>query len=120
MNAKLILLTALSIFLILPVYSQSEKNSSEYRKFQLSFSGGLNYTLGTSNTVLSDDLTLPFRNNVFVPGFDGAWFFTKNYGIGIKYRLNKGNVKDESNFEYPDPISGYPSVNPFCTFLIFR
>ena len=108
MNAKQILLILLSIFFILPIYSQSRKSSSEYRKLYLSLSGGLNYTLGTSNTVLSEDLTLPFTKRIFVPGFDGAWFFTKNYGIGVKYRFGTNSNKKNSYSEYTEQTYEYP------------
>ena len=108
MNTKQIMLTVLSIFFILPTYSQLKKNNSDYTRFYLSLNGGLNFPLGTSNTVLSEDLTLPFKKILFVPGFDGAWFFTKNYGVGIKYRFSEGRCKEESYSEYKEQTYDEP------------
>jgi len=108
MNAKQFLLTILSVFFILPIHSQSVENSTEYRKFYLSLNAGLIFPSGTSNTVLSEDFTLPFAKRLFVPGLDGAWFFTKNYGIGIKYRLSKKKITEESCFEYTEQTYDQP------------
>lgn len=99
--------TLLSLFLTLQAYCQSGSNNSEYSKFYLSLNAGWDFTLGKSNTVLSEDFTLPLTKNGFTPGLDAAWFFSKNYGVGVKYRYYAASRKDisweytEETFEYP-------------------
>ena len=108
MNTKQILLTLFSFFCIFPAYCQVKKTGSEYKKFYLSLNGGYNYAFGTNNFVSYEDLEIPYNENIFTPGFDGAWFFSKNYGIGIKYRFNKGRHKGESSSEYKEQTYDYP------------
>ena len=101
---KQILLAALGALLIFPAYGQSGKVDSEYRKFYFSLNGGLLPSFGTSNTTVFEFFTLPFSKNILVPGFDGAYFFTKNYGVGIKYRFNRGHNDNTAMFEYMGQI----------------
>jgi hypothetical protein len=77
------------------VYSQN----AEYKKFYLSIKAGLDYSLGTSNTVLDadfDPLIAPFAKKGFGGTLEGAYFFTPNYGIGMKYHLFSTDCKDKS------------------------
>ena len=83
------------------------KNSSELGKFYLSLNGGYNYAFGTNNFVSYDDIDIPFNKSIFTPGFDGAYFFSKNYGIGLKYRFNKGKYKGESASEHSERTDDY-------------
>lgn len=108
MGTKQILTTVICILLTLHVYSQSGNNNSEYRKFYLSLNAGWDFPLGKSNTIMSDDFTLPLTKSGFTPGLDAAWFFSKNYGIGIKYRYYNAKQKEESYSEYTEQTFEYP------------
>ena len=66
----------------------------EYKKIHLSFGAGMDFPFGTSDTPgVDEDFILPFSRG-FGTTFDVGYFFTKNYGIGLKYHLfstkNKG------------------------------
>lgn len=95
-------ITALSILCTLSIYSQSLSKSSEYRKIHLSINAGWDFVQGTSNTILSNDFTLPLTKKGFTPGIDAAYFFTKNYGVGIKYRFYKASRESSSYSEHTD------------------
>ena len=91
MKTKTILLTA--FFAILTIAAQSQpENSKKYQKFRLSTNLGADFAFGNSNTrfftpFFYDGFTLPQASKGFGLGFDGAYFFTKNYGVGIKYHF---------------------------------
>ena len=93
---KRTLVTVLSILCTLSIYSQSLNGSSEYRKIYLSINAGWDFVQGTSNTTFSDNFTLPLTKSGFTPGIDAAYFFTKNYGVGIKYRFYKKSWESTS------------------------
>ncbi len=100
----------LSMILALSAYSQSELK--EYRKFHLSVAAGWDFVQGTSNTTFSDNFTLPLTKRGFTPAIDAAYFFTKNYGIGVKYRFYKASRESSSYSEYTaqtfeDPVYEY-------------
>ena len=92
----------LSILFTLSIYSQSLSKSYEYRKIHLSINAGWDFVQGTSNTILSNDFTLPLTKKGFTPGIDAAYFFTKNYGIGVKYRFYKASRESSSISEYAE------------------
>ena len=106
MKTKLILFAAFYTVFILAAHCQLESQSKKYQKFRLSKNVGIDLGLGNSNTVLSShlvgDFILPDASLGFGTGFDGAYFFTKNYGVGIKYHfyiadeLNKTFQPDET------------------------
>lgn len=96
------LVTVLSILCALSIYCQSLNRSSEYRKIHLSINAGWDFVQGTSNTTFSDDFTLPLTKKGFTPGIDAAYFFTRNYGVGIKYRFYKASRESSSYSEYTD------------------
>ncbi len=107
---KQTLILTLSLLLAFPVYSQSV--IKEYRKFHLSVDAGWDFVQGTSNTILSNDFTLPLTKKGFTPGIDAAYFFTKDYGIGVKYRFYKASRESSSYSEYTeqtfeDPVYEY-------------
>jgi len=103
MKTKTILFAAFYVVFIFAAHCQSEGQSEEYQKFRLSVNAGGDFALGSSNTVLPSpigDFILPNASLGFGTGFDGAYFFTKNYGIGIKYHFytadeKNGVVKEE-------------------------
>ncbi len=105
---KRTLVTVLSILCTLSIYSQSLNGSSEYRKIYLSINAGWDFVQGTSNTTFSDNFTLPLTKSGFTPGIDAAYFFTKNYGVGIKYRFYKKSWESTSITEYTEP--GYDGI----------
>ncbi|MDR1714486.1 MAG: hypothetical protein LBS20_01425 [Prevotella sp.] len=109
MKIKQYFIAALSLLFVFPVYSQSVKTDLlEQRKFVLSVHAGLDFPLGTSNTVLPHDLPVPFAKRGFIPGMDGAWFFTENYGVGVKYRYYMANDYKYSYSEYTEQTYEYP------------
>lgn len=108
MKVKQLLAAAFCMLFIFSVYGQSEKNDPEYRKFYLSVNAGLDFALGSSSTALTKDLTLPATKRGFSPGFDGAWFFSENYGVGIKYGFYTADYKKESYLEYTERTYDYP------------
>jgi hypothetical protein len=99
-------------------HSRTGKNDSEYRKFCISVDGGLNYSLGTSGTVLQPfpdiSISLPSASEGFGTGFDGAYFLTKNYGVGLKYRFSTANSNSSSWSE--DVGNEYPFIWKNLTF----
>jgi hypothetical protein len=97
---KQTLIFTLSLLLAFSVYSQS--GIKEYRKFHLSVNAGFDFVQGTSNTTFSDDFTLPLTKKGFTPGIDAAYFFTKNYGVGVKYRFYKASRESSSTSEYTE------------------
>jgi hypothetical protein len=108
MKIKLYLTAALITLFAFPVHSQSEETTAEQTKFYLSVNAGLDLSLGTSNTVLSHNLSLPSTNWGFEPGIDGAWFFSENYGVGIKFRFYMASYKKSSYSEYTEQTYEYP------------
>ncbi|MDR1714894.1 MAG: hypothetical protein LBS20_03535 [Prevotella sp.] len=110
MKIKLYLASALIILFVFPVYSQSGKTTAVLPKFYLSVNAGLDFSLGTSNTAISHNLSLPPTNYGFEPGIDGAWFFSENYGAGIKFRFYMASYKKSSYSEYTEQTYEYPVI----------
>lgn len=100
MNLKQLIVAAICVLFCFSAYSQFDKSGEQYQKFYLSLSGNMNFNLGLSSTDLSDKFIIPPSQRGFSPGFDGAWFFSKNYGVGIKYAFYTFNNKKESYLEY--------------------
>jgi hypothetical protein len=100
MKIKQILFAAFCAVSVFSAHSQSGKSNPDYQKFYLSIDAGQDYALGTSNTVLSPEFTLPFAPKGFGAGVDGAYFFTKNYGVGVKYHFYTADEKNTSRSEY--------------------
>ena len=74
-----------------PVFGQT----TEYKKIKLSLSAGMDYPIGTSDTPgVGSEIILPFSKG-FSATFDGAYFFMKNYGVGLKYHYFSAKVKNE-------------------------
>ena len=100
MKTKIILLFVFYSVFILTAHCQSKSHNKEYRKFRLSTNAGLDFPLGNSNTVLHSSLignfTLPNSSSGFGISIDGAYFFTKNYGIGVKYHFYTSDGIDET------------------------
>jgi len=85
------------------VFSQT----SEYTRLHFSGSAGIDYPIGTSDTPGIDyNFTIPFLRG-FAATIDGAFFFTKNYGIGLKYHLYSAKVKNEGDLLQPDVAVEY-------------
>jgi len=82
--------------------------TGEYKKIHLSFRAGIDFPLGTSDTPgVDEDFMIPFSKG-FGGAFDGAYFFAKNYGIGLKYHLFSTKNKDEWIEIRPnDKVVGY-------------
>jgi hypothetical protein len=100
MKTKIILLIAFYVVFTFVAHCQSESYSQEYQKFRLSANAGIDFGLGNSNTVLPHypigDFILPNSFSGFGANFDGAYFFTTNYGIGIKYHFYTADEKRET------------------------
>ncbi|MDR1090092.1 MAG: hypothetical protein LBL79_03375 [Prevotella sp.] len=105
---KQTLILTLSLLLAFPAYSQS--GIKEYRKFHLSVDAGFDFVQGASNTTFSDDFTLPLTKKSFTPGIDAAYFFTKNYGVGVKYRFYKASRESSSISYYTEQTFEYPVI----------
>ena len=83
------LLILLWLFAVCSVSGQT----AEYRKINLSVHAGMDFPIGTSNTAgLDPDFMLPFLKG-FSATFDGAYYFTKNFGVGLKYHFYIVNDK---------------------------
>jgi hypothetical protein len=79
--------------------------TSQYTKFHLSVHAGINFPIGISDTEGCDsEFILPFVRS-FGTTTDGAYFFTKNYGIGVKYHLFFAKVR--SDWEAIQPNDKY-------------
>ena len=112
MKIKRTLLVAICTAYFFQAHSQAVSSDQKYlrhqqhRKFYFSADAGLYRSLGASNTVfkmggLSSDFTLPALNG-FSAGCSGAYFFTKNYGIGVKYNFYTAKYRSETTGEYVD------------------
>jgi len=93
-------------------HSQTVKNNWDYKKLRISIDAGLDYTQGTSGTVLylplNNDFAMPSIPKGFGAGFDGAYFLSKQYGVGLKYRFFTGNYNKQSPWsEYADVENEY-------------
>lgn len=108
MNLKQLFLAAFCILFTFSVYGQSDNSGQQYQKFYLSLNAGMNFNLGSSSTELSNELIVPPAKRGFSPGFDGAWFFSKNYGVGIKYAFYTSKYNKESYLEYTEHSYDYP------------
>jgi opacity protein-like surface antigen len=98
-------------------HSQAVKRDSDYPKFRIFIDGGLDYSLGASGTVLQPhpglSIALPSASKGIGAGFDGAYFLTKNYGIGLKYRFftaNTNQISPWSEYEDVEDEYEYPIV----------
>jgi hypothetical protein len=67
--------------------AQVVRTYEDYPKFRLSFQGGWSYRLGKLADVGDADLKEYIKGlkSGFHLGVDGAFFFNKNYGAGLKY-----------------------------------
>lgn len=106
-NVKPLLSAIFCMLFIFSTYGQSGKNGQDYPKFYLSVNAGMNFNIGSSGTELSDEVTVPPSKKGFSPGFDGAWFFSKNYGVGIKYAFYTSDYDKESYHEYTERSYDY-------------
>ncbi|WP_298652431.1 hypothetical protein [uncultured Proteiniphilum sp.] len=100
MKVRQLLAAVFCMLLPFFVYGQTDRNDPEYRKFYLSVNAGWDFALGSSSTALTENLTLPATKRGFSPGFDGAWFFSKNYGVGIKYGFYTSGYRKRTSLEY--------------------
>ncbi len=79
---------------------RSQTDNNDYKKFRISANVGRDYALGSSNTVLStpflSEFTLPYASSGLGLGFSTAYFFSANYGIGLKYHFYTANGKFET------------------------
>lgn len=77
------------------VFAQSRKNDDELPRFRIAFQGGWSYRVAKVADV--GDAVLEEYLKGLKPGFhlgvDGAFFFTENYGAGLKYAYF--NAKNE-------------------------
>jgi len=106
-------------------YSQIVKNDLNYRKLCISVDAGLDYTQGTSGTILylplDNDFAIPSVSKGFGAGFDGAYFLSKQYGIGLKYRFFMANYNKQSPWsEYADVENEYDHLILESTTSSFR
>jgi hypothetical protein len=90
-------LILLSWFIAGSAFSQT----AEYKKIELSVSAGKDYSIGKSNTPALVERALPLTKG-FGASFDGVYYFTRNYGIGVKYHFYTVDAHDElfSNLMY--------------------
>jgi hypothetical protein len=117
----------LSVFFCAAIFtaahSQTVKNDLNYRKFRISVNAGMDYALGASGTVLPfpdwRDFTIPSSKG-FGAELDGAYFLTKNYGVGLKYRFFLANGKHSSLSEYADLEDEYDYPVSELTTTSFR
>lgn len=107
MNMKQLLLAAYCILFFSSVYAQSGNTGEQYRKYYLSINVGPTFGVGSSSTAITEMLSLPATNRGFSPGFDGAWFFSKKWGIGLKYGFYQSGYDKESYQEYTDHSYDY-------------
>lgn len=102
MNVRQLAVAAFYMLFCFSAYSQLNKSEQQYQKFYLSLNAGMSFNLWSTSTELSDELIVPPTKKGFSPGFDGAWFFSKNYGVGIKYAFYTSNYKKESYLAYTE------------------
>ena len=112
MKNKQILAVLFCAAICFSAHSQTVKNDLNYRKFLVSINAGLDFSPGASGTVLQmypplGDFALPSASMGFGAGFDGAYFLTKNYGVGLKYRFFISDGKRSALSEYADVENKY-------------
>ncbi|GHT48819.1 hypothetical protein AGMMS49982_00870 [Bacteroidia bacterium] len=97
----------------LTVGTSAYSQSTEYKKFSLAVDIGKDYAVGSptggflyENPDYPSDNgyhPLPFANGLGL-SLDGVYFFSQNYGIGIKYHFyNADNFDDKDTFD-PDNL----------------
>ena len=113
MNRKVSFIVIIWLFAGFLMFGQT----TEYEKFHLSFRAGMDFPLGASNTSGVDpEFTLPFARG-FGATADGAYFFHKNYGVGLKYHLFSAKMRDKWVLIRPDDkVVGY-SFNETTHFI---
>lgn len=86
------------------VFAQSRKNDNELPRFRIAFQGGWSYRLAKVLDVESElKEYLKGLKSGFHLGVDGAFFFTENYGAGLKYAyFNAKNEMDNVTVTTPD------------------
>jgi hypothetical protein len=111
MRNKQILLLFFCAVVFTAAQGQTVKSDLNYRKFRISVDAGWDYSQGKSGSVLyrsfGDHLVIPSVFKGFVGKFDGAYFLTKQYGIGLKYRYFTAKNERFSMFEYEDVGNNY-------------
>ena len=91
MNRKI----SLMVIVLFSVCFSAFCQTAEYAKVHLSFRAGMDFPLGVSNTLGVDpEFTIPLARG-FGASVDGAYFFHKNFGTGLKYHLFFASVRDE-------------------------
>ena len=97
---KQLIFTLFSLFLVFNAKSQSFESDDNYKKFQLSLNIGLDNSVNNSTSALSNTFSIPNSKRAFAPGLDGAYFFTKNYGVGFKFKYILADEKAEIKSDY--------------------
>jgi hypothetical protein len=103
---KVLLLAVICICLNFQTNGQidiTNQNALKHKKVYLSVSAGKDYSIGTSNTgfIFNEEnnyYPLPFSKG-FGGSFNGAYFFSQNYGAGMKYHLYKARFADNTTFD---------------------
>jgi hypothetical protein len=94
--------TSFIVFLWLVACFSVFGQTADYQKFSLSVHVGKDFPLGKSNTPGQEPGYVFPVSSGFGATFDGAYFFTKNYGIGVKYHLFSTKVRDQFEWIIPD------------------
>jgi hypothetical protein len=80
-----------------------------YKKIYLSVSGGKDFPIGTPNSGFTCDneyYPFPLAKGTGL-GFNGAYFFSQHYGIGLKYHFFTAKFEDNETFDPNNQYSQY-------------
>lgn len=111
MKSKQLLLVFFCAAMCSIAHCQTVRKDLNYRKFRIFVDAGLDYSKGKSGTLLplsyAGNWDLPSSSKGNGAGFDGAYFLTKQYGVGLKYRYFKADNEQFILSEYEDVENKY-------------
>ena len=103
-----------SFFTVAALCSTVFSQTADYKKFRISVRAGMDYSLGESVSDI-ESFSLPSAPKGLNASTDAVYFFTKNYGLGIKNSLFHDNIKQSTSSEYEDVENKYKySIIELC------
>ena len=97
---KQTILAVLFLSYFIGAQSQSLGSADNFKRFQLSLNIGMDNAIKSSTSALSNTFSIPNSKRAFAPGINGAYFFTKNYGVGFKFKYILADEKTEMKSDY--------------------
>lgn len=112
---KILLLAVTCVCLNFQVSGQTDTTGQiamKYKRVYLSVSAGKDYPVGTSSGagfIFNEEnnrYPVPFTSG-FGASFSGAYFFSRNYGAGMKYYFYSAGFDDKETFDHDNEFAQY-------------